>query len=129
MLWHIRFHRYASLSLPKTWFSILENRTSKTLHMDLSDAVVIQLIQRDNVSSNPYTESHFYFSTFGWMSCIFLSISFLILNSVSVLKTSSIFKFSAERIVLERNEGCKASIKTLLHFCVFKIIKENLILF
>jgi hypothetical protein len=27
----------------------------------------------DDVSSDPHTESHVYFSTLGWMSCIFLS--------------------------------------------------------
>jgi hypothetical protein len=40
----------------------------------------------DDVEFDPHKESQFYFSTFGWMSCIFLSISFLIFDSVSVVR-------------------------------------------
>jgi hypothetical protein len=38
----------------------------------------------DDVSSNPHTESHFYFSTFGWMSCSFCSKEFINIREVRI---------------------------------------------
>jgi hypothetical protein len=56
----------------------------------------------DDVSSNPHTESHFSFSTFGWLSYIFLSISFLVFSSVSVLKKISPKEFAEVQFLLRK---------------------------